>query len=76
MGSRGPQGQSLQSDSPSLPLHPVLLPVVGEGVEFWHLHGTGIGLVGQLVNQQPLFSLPDYAHLEKGDTLRPAQPAG
>lgn len=47
----------------------VLLPVVGEGVEVGHLHGAGIGLVGELVDQQPLLSLPDHAYLEKGETL-------
>lgn len=54
---------------------PAPLPVVGEGVEVRYFHGAGVRLVGDLVNQQPLLSLPDYTHLEKGDTLRPVLPA-
>lgn len=43
------------------------LPVVGEGVEVWDLHRAGVWLVAELVNQQPLLSFPDHAHLEKED---------
>lgn len=48
---------------------PVWLPVIGEGVQVGHLHGTGIRLVGELVDQEPLLSLPDHTHLGKGGTL-------
>lgn len=70
----GPQGQSPAGSGQ--PPHPALLPVVGEGVEVGHLHGAGIRLVAELVNQQPLLSLPDHAYLEEGDTLRPARLVG
>lgn len=69
----GPQGQSLSRSGQ--PPHPAV-PVVGEGIEFGHLHGAGVGLVGELVNQQPLLPLPNHAYLEKGDTLRPARLVG
>jgi hypothetical protein len=42
------------------------LPVVGEGVEVRHLHGTGVRLIAELVDEQPLLALPDHAHLENG----------
>lgn len=59
--------------SPS-PLRPV--PVVGEGVEVGHLHGAGVGLVGELVDQLPLLSLPDHTHLQNETPLEPASPPG
>lgn len=63
----GPQaeGRTLWA---ALPL-PAPLPVVGEGVEVGHLHGAGVRLVGELVNQQPLLSLPDHAHLARETPL-------
>lgn len=74
----GPQDRSpsRSGEPPPLPWRPAPLPVVGEGVELRHLHGAGIGLIGELVNQQPLLSLPNHAYLQKEDTLRPAQPVG
>lgn len=67
---------AISAPAPNPPSRPALLPVVGEGVELRHYHGAGIGLVGELVNQQPLLSLPNHAYLQGEDTLRLAQAAG
>ena len=64
----GPQGQSPSQAGQPPPL-PNPLPVVGEGVQVGHLHGAGVRLVGELVNQQPLLSLPDHAHLKRETPL-------
>lgn len=63
-GLRAEARPPLGSPAPAAPL-----PVVGEGVEVGHLHGVGIGFVGELVNQQPLLSLPDHAHLARETPL-------
>lgn len=62
---RTPGPKPVRSKQPPPLPGPAPLPVVGEGIEVGHLQGAGVGLVGELVNQQPLFSLPDHTHLEK-----------
>lgn len=72
-GEGGPRPEARPSSGSASPAAP--LPVVGEGVQVRYFHRAGVRLVGELVNQQPLLSLPDDTHLETGDALRPVLPA-
>lgn len=58
--------QGMEEVAGSLPPPICALPVVGEGVEIWYLHRTCVRLIAELVDQRPLLSLPDHAHLENG----------
>lgn len=73
-GEGRPQGRAHRRVGSPSPPRPI--PVVGEGVEVGHLHGAGVGLVGELVDQLPLVSLPDHAHLQRETPLEPASPPG
>ena len=61
---------------PAAPRLRAPVPVISEGVEVGHLHGAGVGIVGELVDQLPLLSLPDHTHLQNETPLEPASLSG